>query len=82
MMKFDPKDRCGSFAEIDYLLKVKFFLIIKQNMLNKKSELNVNYDAEKKKNVKKIIKLSNRICKTRILSQNYSQSHNQYLLYM
>ena len=38
MMKFDPKDRCGSFAEIDYLLKVKFFLIIKQNMLNKKSE--------------------------------------------
>ena len=82
MMKFDLKDRCDSFAEIDYLLKVKFFLIIKQNMLNKKSELNVNYDAEKKKNVKKIIKLSNRICKTRILSQNYSQSHNQYLLYM
>ena len=23
MMKFDPKDRCGSFAEIDYSLKVK-----------------------------------------------------------
>ena len=23
MMKFDPKDRCGSFAEIDYLLRVK-----------------------------------------------------------
>jgi len=34
MMKFDPKDRCGSFAEIDYLLKVKFFLIIK----NQKTE--------------------------------------------
>ena len=26
MMKFDPKDRCGSFAEIDYLLKVKKLL--------------------------------------------------------
>ena len=37
-MKFDPKDRCGSFAEIDYLLKVNFFLIIKQNMLNQKTE--------------------------------------------
>ena len=23
MMKFNPKDRCGGFAEIDYLLKVK-----------------------------------------------------------
>ena len=23
MMKFDPKDRCSSFSEIDYLLKVK-----------------------------------------------------------
>ena len=26
MMKFDPKDRCGDFAEIDYSLKVKKLL--------------------------------------------------------
>ena len=26
MMKFDPKDRCSSFSEIDYLLKVKKLL--------------------------------------------------------
>ena len=26
MMKFDPKERCGSFAEIDDLLKVKKLL--------------------------------------------------------
>ena len=25
-MKFDPKDRCSSFSEIDYLLKVKKLL--------------------------------------------------------
>ena len=39
MMKFDPKDRCSSFAEIDNLLKVKKIKIIKQNMLNQKSML-------------------------------------------
>ena len=38
MMKFDPKDRCGSFAEIDYLLKVKFFLIIKNQKTESKPE--------------------------------------------
>ena len=26
MMKFDPKDRCGGFAEIDYSLKVNKLL--------------------------------------------------------
>ena len=26
MMKFDPKDRCSGFAEIDYSLKVKKLL--------------------------------------------------------
>ena len=36
MMKFDAKDRCGSFAEIDYLLKVKFFLIIKNQKTEQK----------------------------------------------
>ena len=38
MMKFDPKDRCSSFSEIDYLLKVKKLFNFKQNMLNKKSQ--------------------------------------------